>query len=122
LPEMRPCSLAKAISDPVNVSAPKSTSKPTAPSHVLERAVVVDVVGYADQRDRETAKACDNAIRSGIFVIGFSRHDGADEAAEQDAPRCIVAHHVLVEHKHRITATASRWRLWRCHGARWPAN
>ena len=59
---------------PVNVSEPRKTSKPSAP---IVRLVVLpwmarEVLRDADERVARPPNACENAIRSGIFVIGIA--------------------------------------------------
>jgi hypothetical protein len=62
---------------PVTVSAPNSTSKPSAaicgrdsPAARRRRPPLVQVLGDADERGREAPNMCDTAMRCGIAVIG----------------------------------------------------
>ncbi len=71
-PRMRPCSLPNATRLPVNVSAPNSTSKPSAP--MVRRDSSWQCVWYSLTPTSAVAKppnACDRAIRSGILVMGM---------------------------------------------------
>ena len=70
-PVMIPCSLPKAMKLPVTVSAPKSTSKPTAAIFVVPR-----FAPYSQYSATPTSVAasapnmCEIAMRCGIAVIG----------------------------------------------------